>query len=217
MKNGIATVSLDDLINAALTHKPYNQKRLGRQAHLYARRLSMAYAKDFPEDLHDEVFDQAFVELLQIPADALKQRSGKALFRRSVLAAIRSVRSSYAPPGQQTRPTHKPRQSCVAAEAIGQVVDAAMLDRCTVGEDNNRTLNFDMLESPSATNAQLHTDHCLQAESILRHAPQVVRTALRLIYLDDEPVEAVAARLSLTRFSLNRRIDAFCNQWRIAA
>ena len=97
MQNGVSAVTLDDLIKAALTGQRYNQQRLGTQARLYARRLSKVYAVALPDDLHDEVFGQAFVELFEAGAAALANRTGKAIFRRAVLAAIRSVRSAYAP------------------------------------------------------------------------------------------------------------------------
>ena len=56
MQNGVSTVTLDDLIKAALTGQRYNQQRLGTQARLYARRLSKSFASDLPDDLHDEIF-----------------------------------------------------------------------------------------------------------------------------------------------------------------
>ena len=97
MENGVSTVTLDDLIRAALNGQPYNQQRLGTQARLYARRLSKSYAGDLPDDLHEEVFSQAFVELFEVGPAALAFRTGKAVFRRAVLAAIRSVRAAYTP------------------------------------------------------------------------------------------------------------------------
>jgi hypothetical protein len=45
----------------------------------------------------------------------------------------------------------------------------------------------------------------------------MIGTALRLIYLNDEPVETVARQFNVSRFALNRRIEAFCAPWRTAA
>ncbi len=132
MQNGVSTVPLDDLIKAALTGQRYHQQRLGTQARLYACRLSKAYAADLPADLHDEIFGQAFVGQFEAGAVALANRTGKAVFRRAVLAAIRSVRSSYAPAGTPTRPSAKAARQAVAAEHVGRIADKQTVQRCTV-------------------------------------------------------------------------------------
>lgn len=218
MENGVATVSLDDLIKAALTNQPYNQQRLGTQARLYARRLSKSYSSDFPEDLHDEVFGQAFVELFEAGPAGLAERSGKALFRRAVLAAIRAVRASYAPPGRRTRLSTKETGNAVAAEHVGRIANKQLLERCTVLDtDGTAYVDFDRFSDPAALASQQNLEDRLEVEQILQHASEEVSNSLRLIYLNDEPVEAIAASLNITRFSLNRRIAGFCSIWRSAA
>jgi DNA-directed RNA polymerase specialized sigma24 family protein len=215
--NGVSKVTLDQLIHSALTGQPYNHERLGREARAYARKLSAAYGKDLAEDLHEEVFTQAFVELLEAGADALAERPGKSLFRDAVLSAIRVVRASYAPPGQRTRPTAKAARARVAAEDIGRITDAPTIERCTVGDGPERSLDFDRLESFSAAAEFRRADDRLEAEAILATAPETVRAALHLIHIDNEPVGEVAARFGLSRFALDRRIDSFCAAWRAAA
>jgi hypothetical protein len=218
VQNGVSAVTLDDLIKAALTGQRYNQQRLGTQARLYARRLSKVYAVALPDDLHDEVFGQAFVELFEAGAAALANRTGKAIFRRAVLAAIRSVRSGYAPPGTRTRPNAKDECQAVAAEHVDRIADTQTVQRCTVlSGAGERSIDFDLFSDPNAFNAQRNVEDRLTAEQILRHASREVGVALRLIYLSDEPVETVAINLGITRFSLNRRIAAFCSNWRLAA
>ena len=215
--NGVSMASLDGLVTAALTGQAYNQQTLEIQARLYARSLSNSFGKDLPEDLHGDVLSQAFVELMTAGPEALVGTGGKALFRSAVLSAIRTVRASHTPAGQRTRATPQPHPDRVAAEDIGRVADARAIERCTVGEGASRGLDFDLLESPAAAAAQQHADHCLEAYAILQHASPLVRTVLRLIYLGDEPAEMVATRLSLSRFALSRRIEAFCAPWRAAA
>jgi hypothetical protein len=218
VQNGVSAITLDDLIKAALTGQRYSQQRLGTQARLYARRLSKAYAAALPDDLHDEVFGQAFVELFEAGAAALANRTGKAIFRRAVLSAIRLVRSGYAPPGTRTRPDAKAKCQAVAAEHVDRVADKQTVQRCTVlSEAGERSIDFDLFCDPDALNAQRNVEDRLTAEQILRHAPREVGVALRLIYLSDEPVETVAINLGITRFSLNRRIAAFYSNWRLAA
>jgi hypothetical protein len=218
VENGVSTVTLDDLIGAALNGKPYNQQRLGSQARLYARRLSKSYAGDLPDDLHEEVFSQAFVELFEVGPAGLALRTGKAAFRRAVLAAIRSVRAAYTPPGSRTRASTNAPCRTVAAEHVGRIADKQTIQRCTVlDEVGERSIDFDLFADPNALTAQRNVEDRLEAEQILRCAPAEVAVALRLIYLNDDPVETAAINLGITRFSLNRRITAFYSNWRPAA
>lgn len=218
MQSGVATVTLDDLIKAALTGQRYNQQRLGTQARLYSRRLSKVYASDFPDDLHEEVFGQAFVELFEVGAAALAHRTGKAIFRRAVLAAIRSVRASYVPPGYRTRPKADEARQRIAAEDVGRLADKRAVERCTVlNEAGERSIDFDLFAHPDALADQANMENRREVEQILQHAPPDVNLALRQIYLDEEPVMAVAVGLGISRFSLNRRIAIFCSNWRLAA
>ncbi|NDK52793.1 hypothetical protein [Rhizobium laguerreae] len=218
MKNGVAQVTLDDLIKAALTNQPYSQPRLGSQARLYARRLSTSYASDFPDDLHEEVFGQAFVELFEIGAAGLAKRSGKALFRRAVLSAIRAVRASYALPGRRTRPSGKDTRKTVAPEDVGRVASKRVLEQCVVTDDHGAPfIDFDRFCDPRALAIQINVEDRLEVEKILLHAPDEVGRALRLIYLDDRPVRAVVADLGMARTTLDRHVERFCSQWRLAA
>ena len=61
-------------------------------------------------------------------------------------------------------------------------------------EAGDRCIDFDLFADPSALTAQRNVEDRLEAEQILRRAPPEVAVALRLIYLNDEPVEAVVVR-----------------------
>lgn len=216
MSNGAVTVSLDVLIEAALTNRPYNQQRLGREAKRYSYRISKARASELPEDLHEDVFQEAFMYLFRWGASALDGRSGKAAFRRAVLASIRKVRASYAPPGQKTRPVENdPRE--VAAEDVGRIPDAETLKRGMVGEGPGRTLDFDLLESDKAASSMKQVEDRLDVEFILAEAPAVVASSLRRIHMEGEAVADVAADAVISRFALHRQIASFCAEWRLAA
>jgi DNA-directed RNA polymerase specialized sigma24 family protein len=217
VKNGVSTITLDHLIKAALTNQPYNQQRLGREAQRYARRISKAKAPDLPEDLHEDVFQEAFVELLHAGPAGLARRSGKALFRRAVLAAIRTVRATCAAPGQRTRKTTKPDRACVAAEDVGQVADLRTIERCTVVEGADVFIDFDLFAEPRAESKMQQVEDALDVRAVLAQAPVQVAWALRLIHLNDEAVESVAARAQVSRFALNRRFTAFYEFMRAAA
>ena len=214
MTHGVSTVTFDDLIEAALGGHPYNQQRLGLEAQRYARRLSNARAADLAADLHDDVFSQAFVELFQADAAALARYGGKGLYRRAVLAAIRSVRAAYAPAGQRTRsaPAEKRR---VAAEDIGHIADQHTIEQATAIEDG--ALDFDRLPDREAERDLQRVEDTLDVDKVLATAPQRVARALRLIHLSEMPVELVAAEALVSRFALRREIVAFCTTWRSAA
>lgn len=217
MTHGVSPVDLDGLITAALTGQPYSQLRLGRQAQAYARKLSMAWAPDLPKDQHDDVFNQAFVELFNLGPAALAQRSGKVLFRRAVRAAVRAVRASYAPPGARTRPSAKLPPDLVAAEDIGRVFDQTALDLCMTGEDDARAVDFDLIEDLRAGAAVKAFEDGHQIDALLAKAPRRFAAALRLIHLHDRPVEEVAAAAGVSRFVLHRRLTVVCAGLRLAA
>jgi len=211
-------VTLNDLIEAALSRRRYNQQRLGFQAMRYCRAITNRFCADFPEDLHEEVLGQAFTELMAAGPEALTDRSGLSVFRQAIFKSIRIVRADYAPPGCRTRRTLAdliPEK--VAAEHIGRLADSHAIERCTVGDPGNRHLDFDLLESPAAAEAVKQCEDLIDAEWYLRRAPASVATALRLIYLNDEPVSVAAEIVGLSRFTLHRQTSAFVTTWRAAA
>lgn len=223
MKNGVSTVTLDHLIQAALTGQPYNQQRLGAEAERYSLRLSRAKAPDLQDDLHDEVCLQAFVELLKLDVSALTKHSGRILFRRAVLAAIRSVRASYAPPGERTRSPKKgrvtkhPGPGKVAAEDIGRIADPQMIESSSVVEGEYAYIDFDRFQDRRQEAELQRVDDKIKAEAILKGAPPEVARALRLIYVDETTIGEAAIQVDVSRFVLTRRINAFCADWRAAA
>ncbi|TPJ73050.1 hypothetical protein [Mesorhizobium sp. B2-7-1] len=233
MKNGVTTIRLDDLIEAALTNKPYNQQRFGREVERYSRRISKARAPDLPDDLHADIAQEALALLFKAGAAVLATDTGKAALRKAVLKAVRIVRASFAPPGQRTRPAPVDRTrvmageqtrvaasakpASIAAEHVGRVVDAGAIERATVGEGLNRAIDFDRLEHPDATAAVKQVEDRMEIDFILGQAPSLVARSLRFIHIDDEPVELVASAAHLSRFALNRQVKAFLSAWRLAA
>ena len=211
-------VSLNDLIEAALLQRPYHQQRLGLQAMRYCRAITNRFCADFPEDRHEEVLGQAFAELMAAGPCALAARSGLAIFRRAIFAAIRIVRADYALPGRRTRRSlaEVPPEN-VAAEDIGRIADSQTIERCSVGDPGDRHIDFDLLESRPAADAIKNWEARVNVEWALRRAPVKVAAALRLIHLNDEPVSAVAEIVGLSRFALHRQTSAFTSMWRAAA
>ncbi|WP_287201290.1 hypothetical protein [Mesorhizobium sp.] len=217
MKNGVTTIRLDDLVEAALTNKPYNQPRFGREVERYSRRISKARAPDLPDDLHADIAQEALALLFKAGAAVLANDTGKAALRKAVLKAVRIVRASFAPPGQRTRATAGAKPASIAAEHVGRMVDAKAIERATVGERLNRAIDFDLLAHPDAAAAVKQVEDRMEVDFILGQAPSLVARSLRLIHLDDEPVEFAASAAHLSRFALNRHVKAFLSAWRLAA
>lgn len=134
-----------------------------------------------------------------------------------MLAAIRAVRASYAPPGQRTRPSGKPVGDRIAPEDVGRVVDPKTLERSMAGEGADRAIDLDLLVHPRAEADVKAFEDADAIDVVLALAPPQVAAALRLIHIHGHPVETVAAEAGISRFVLYRRIDAFCSGWRLAA
>ncbi|WP_114391268.1 hypothetical protein [Notoacmeibacter marinus] len=210
-------VTLNDLFLAAFSGQPRNHQRLGREARRYARAISLRRAPDLPEDLHEEVFTEAFAQLWDMPSRMTGDQTPVELYRKAVLAAIRAVRASYAPPGQRTRPKKSHPQPKIAAEDVGRIPDAVAIETASIGQGIERVIDLDRLPCPRASRVVDQYEHRCEARYMLARAPAPVAAALRLIYLDDEPVGEVARSLAISRFALSRRIAAFAAEWRTAA
>lgn len=217
MTNRVSTPSLDGLITALLSGRPYNQRALLEQSRRYVRRLIAGHAGDLADDLAEDVVQQAFVELLKDGSARHASDSGVALFRAAVKVSIRTVRANHIEPGQRTRASSKPGRERVAAEDIGKIADRRIIEFCITGEGASRALDFDRLPSAAAAARHSEAEARLAVDTVLKRAPGIVGDALRLIHLDEEPVAQVARRLRVSRFVLNRRIESFCATWRGAA
>lgn len=213
-------VTLNVLITAALTGRQYNHSRFGDAVKRYARKISNASCPDFPEDLHDEIAQEAIAGLFETGAAALATKSGTAMLRRAVLNAIRTVRSSYAPPGRRTRPPKKGAPEPVAkaaAEHVSVIVSADTLAAASDPVDEHMVVDFDRLASPQAAYALRQKEDEIALDWALRRAPPNIAAALRLVCVDGETLGDAAATLSVSRFRLSRGMDAFCSAWRDAA
>jgi len=222
--NGVATVTLDQLIHAALTGQPYNQQRLGVEAKRYSLRITRAKAPDIPDDLHEEICIEAFVELFKVGANALAKNSGRILFRRAVLTAMRTVRAIYAPPGERTRPgkrktdaTHQPIRAKVAAEDIARIADAITVESNTMVEGDFGYIDFDRFPDHQQQVEIHRVEYRLEADAVLKRAPPEVAQAFRLIHLEDRTINEAAQQINISRFVLKRRMDVFCSDLQAAA
>ena len=214
-------VALDKLIRAMLLKQRYNQPRLGREAKRFARKLSNRFGRDLPEDIHEEVANEALARVWADGPARLADHSGLRLFSLAVMEAIRVVRTSYVQPGVPTRRAPEkgkpPPPRRVAAEDIGRVADARMIENCMVGEDEARFLDLDRLANPAASAAMQNVADRIDVERSLARAPEEVAAALRLVYFDEKPKQVAAKEMNLSRFALDRRFRAVGESWLAAA
>lgn len=207
MDNGVATVGLDQLVEAALTGKPYNQQRLGKEALRFARAVSSARAKDLPEDLHQEICQQALTDLWSKGASALQEGRGKKAFLECVLVAIRVVRSNYAPAGEKTRwSARNPNHGKVAPHHIEQIHKKE--GSAKLGEG---------AACPAAADAFRQIECAIDAHAILAKAPPQIKLWLVSLHFSQDRIEDVARQACLSRFALHRRLEDFYDGWRRAA
>ena len=217
VKSGVTGLTLDDLIGAALTGKIYNQRRLGDEIQRYAGRISAARAPDLPEDLHEEVAQETIVVLWRMGREAFVKLGARKLLRTAVFEAIRVVRTNYTPPGRPTQPTERKKPARVAAETVTDIVTSRHLQQVTIDTGAGLSVDFDLLPSPATSSEFTLVEDRIDIERLLAMATPLVADSLRAIHLDGTAMKRVAAKAQMSRFALDRRLDAFCATVRLAA
>ncbi len=202
--------NLNPLILQALRGDRGAAGRLFRPAERYARRLVATRAPDLPKDLQDDVFQEALELVLRAkPGDYDPARgSPKQFFRLLLINAIRAVRIGFTPPGQVTRQRGKPKPAKDQTEKKGVELAAS-------------TASFDELaataDDPASFALFAAIEARIDATKVLTAAPPATADALRLIYLQDVPIQSVAEGLGISRFALRRQIQTFSAEWLAAA
>lgn len=218
MQNGVSKTTLAALIQAALTGShAYNNQRFGSAVLAYAGRMCRARASDLPDDLVEDVAQEAMVSLFAAGATALTATPPLKLLRHAVLAGIRKVRADHAPPGQRTRRYREEPPDRVAAEDAGRIADAEAVAAATLLEGNHSYIDVDRFACPIAERALGDVEQRVAIETALAKMPPSIARALRLIHLDERPMTDVATLAGISRFVLHRRIDHHCALFRMAA
>lgn len=219
MQNGVSTVTLAALIQAALTRDlNYNHQRFGDAVEAYAGRMCRARAPDLvANDLIEDVAHEAVVQLFVFGSGALANTPALKLLRHAVLAAIRKVRADHGPPGQRTRRYREEPRDRIAAEDVDRIPDREALAAATVTEGDQSYVDFDALPCPQAAHATAAAEQRMAIDTALAKMPLGVARALRLIHLDEKPMAEAAELLGLSRFALHRRIEQHCAVFRLAA
>jgi hypothetical protein len=198
--------------------KSYNQRRLGTAAERYCLAISRQRCRGLPEDLHEEIYHEAFAKLFALDDAKLATKSGKELFRDCVFAAIRTIKANYAAPGTPTRTSKsKPARPKIAAEHVGHLADAEMLARCMVVEGGSVGIDFDRLQNPAAAAEMKAVEDRIDVERLLATVEPRISKALYLVCVDGERIDQVAAGIGMSRFALNRRFAALTASYCAAA
>ena len=218
MNNGVSTTTLAAMIQAALTQTfNRNHQRFGDAVLAYARRMCRARAPDIPDDLVEDVAQEAMAQLFAAGPAALTTTPPLKLLRHAMLAAIRKVRADHAPPGQRTRRYRDEPRDRVAAEDADRIPNAVAMEAATVRDGEHAAIDVDSFACPAALAALVEAEQRIEIATVLSKAPPSIARALRLVHLDARPMTEVADLDGLSRFALHRRIERFCIGVRLAA
>jgi DNA-directed RNA polymerase specialized sigma subunit len=161
----------------------------------YLLNLTRKLASDLPDDLHEEVVQQAYLDLIgnsSIRFDP-QRGSAKSFLYFAVRNALRIVRSNYCPPGAPTRSDTSSKDRSVSALSID-----------------------DLDHEPGTLNVARQIIAGTEANALLKTAPRRVATALRRIHYIGDSLNEVASDLNVSRFKLSREIDTYCKTMRFA-
>ena len=218
MQNGVSKTTLAAMIQAALTGThAYHNQRFGLAVLAYSGRMCRGRAPDLPDDLVEDVAQEAMVNLFAAGAQALTTTPPLKLLRHAVLAGIRKVRADHAPPGQRTRRYREEPRDRVAADDAGRIADAEAVAAATILEGDHSYVDVDRFACPVAERALGDSEQRVAIETALAKMPPSIARALRLIHVDERPMTEVATLAGISRFVLHRRIDHHCAMFRMAA
>jgi hypothetical protein len=172
-----------------------------RLADPYLSNLARSLAFDLPSDLHKDIVEQTYVNLLAGNGARFDPELGsaKAFLYDTLRNAIRQVRAQYCSPGQTTRN----RKSCFQEEHEGDLREKSTIISTSEMEELAATCN-------TANQIMARCD----AQTILNKAPRQVAEALYRIHIIGEFLDEVAHHLGTDRFKLRRLINAYCMQFR---
>jgi DNA-directed RNA polymerase specialized sigma24 family protein len=218
VQNGVSKTTLAAMIVAALTDShAYHNQRFGLAVVAYAGRICRARAPDLPDDLVEDVAQEAMVNLFTAGASALTTTRPLKLLRHAVLAGIRKVRADHAPPGQRTRRYREEPRERIAAEDADRIPDAEAVTAATIAVGDHSYIDVDRFACPGAQRALAGAEQRVAIETALAKMPPSIAQALHLIHLDERPISEVAMLAGISRFVLHRRIDHHCAMFRLAA
>lgn len=163
----------------------------------YLLSLARNFATDLPRDLHEEIVEQVYVNLLgQTGAKFDTQRgTAKAFLYDVVRNATLQVRAQYCPPGQPTR-NRKPLAD------KGHKCDSQRKQLAAVPVT-------EIEELISTRNTANEIMARCDARTVLCKAPRRIAAALYRIYFAGDTLDEVAHHIGVDRFKLKRLINSY--------
>lgn len=170
---------------------PHSFEQFDELLRPYLVNVARKLARDLPDDLQEEVVQQACLDLIGNSTTKfdLRRGSAKAFLFFAVCNALRTVRANYCPPGSPTRPK-KSDDECETASSAVSIED----------------LGYEL--GTRSVERQI-TAKC-DANSLLKKASPRVAVALKRIHYIGDTLNEVASDLNLSRFKLSREISAYC-------
>jgi DNA-directed RNA polymerase specialized sigma24 family protein len=162
--------------------------------------LAARVGNGLPKDVRPELVDEVYKFLLSGNAPAFDPTRGtaKAYLWQAMRNAAKTVRASYAPPGQPTR-----LRNTVQGRPEGDVGVREQLDTETADDVVLSREGRDLEAAVRTMNAYVDT------RSALARASPNVRAALELIHGHGRGVREAAEALGMSRFQLRRALDGF--------
>jgi RNA polymerase sigma factor (sigma-70 family) len=158
-------------------------------------RIVARLAPLMPEDLREDVVQEAFTRLIQNPPKYTPgQYSARTLTYGLLRNAIKHVRSTFTPPGQKTR---------VPDSGTEQSPPELTAQRRTV-EDLVTPEDLDQAPSPRWTASTVEA--FAQSHELLDRMPDDVGTATWLVYGLESPIVDAAKTLGISRFAVARSL-----------
>lgn len=176
-----------------------------RIAEPYLLNLARNSVPDMPSDLHKDIVEQTYANLLGKTGAKFNPSRGaaKTFLYDVVRNATLQVRAKYCPPGQPTR-DRKPRSKKKQEDSEQEKKPAIV----SISEVGDLAANSD-----TADEIMMRCD----ARRILSKAPRRVATALYRIHFSGEALNDVARHIGVDRFKLRRLINTYALQFRQTA
>jgi DNA-directed RNA polymerase specialized sigma24 family protein len=152
----------------------------GRELRQLARKLRGDLAPDLLEDAVAEVW---LYLIRYFPRFDPSRGTARTFLRLLLKNALRKVRACYAHPNALWRPGPEPEALASLEESVARALPAP--------------------------GGQTHIESHADANRLVSLAPIAVRRALLLVHVEGLTVTEAAEKLSLSRFTLARRLEAF--------
>lgn len=209
----------DDYLRGFLDRDPIKTDKFIAEAMPLMTRISRRAAPWLPEDLHGEVVDQTFVNLLVSPPSSFDptETSAVKFIRRKLFNAIRQVKESYRNPGQSSRGRVYRKEAAVEETAA----EAATVEKKGVKVKKRFasivSTDAESFAEPVSWQGAEAIEMACDAATILEKAPPVVGDALWLMHCEGYTSTETADMLGISRAGMYAKVADFVQSVRAAA